>query len=229
MGAGDPVSVGATIEEMATSLATEGMVVDGSIPGVPVGSIWTGEADGETDGLAVCDGVALVSGELSGVASDDGCTGEAGMDGGDVVEDGLAGGTTRRGVSVGPGVAFAIEAGEVDTPKGDASTTGEAAAVAWRSAALWVNTPGAMVTTNSLGRELDRVSTTASKRLASTAPAAMSAFVRFNESSRSRHWRLPSLGFRSGMQMPPDGIDSRAGADFTPGASKPAVGMTANA
>ncbi len=61
------------------------------------------------------------------------------------------------------------------------------------------------------------------------APAAMNAFVRFNESSRSRHWRLPSLGFRGGMQMPPDGIDSRAGADFTPGASKPAVGMTANA
>jgi hypothetical protein len=229
MGAGDPVSVGATTDARATSLTTERMGVDGSITGVPVGSNWTGEADGETGGLAVCEGVALVPGELSGVASDDGCTGEAGMDGGDAVEDGLAGGTTRRGVSVGPGVAIAIEAGEVDIPEGDASATGEAATVAWRSAALWVNTLGAMVTTNSLGRELDRVSTTASKRLASTAPAAMSAFVRFNESSRSRNRRLPSLGIWGGARMPPAGIDSRAGADFTLAESKRAVGMTVNA
>lgn len=156
--------------------------------GVPTPSGVPGEA-GDLDVVAVASGIGVPSepaglpvGTEESIGGDDAAPG----DGLPEAVDELAGGATMRGVSVAPGVALTSNMGKSDIPEGEASTTGDAELVAWRSAALWVSTAGAIVTTISLGCELDRVSTTARKRLASKVPATMSAFVRFNETSRSR-------------------------------------------
>lgn len=142
---------------------------------------------------------------------------------------GVAGGATTRAVAVGCGVALVSRVGRIRPIIGDPLDSGVADRVAARSTATWVRTLGPIVITSSLGCELDRVKTSASRRLASNAPTAINAFVRFNMSSRSRHGRRPALGVRSGKRVPPARIDSCAGADFTPGDGKSAGDMTPNA
>jgi hypothetical protein len=129
LAAGATVSVGVTIDETTAPPAAGVADADGSIAGVPVDSTGIGEATRPADGFAVDSGVALVVGALSGVAWADACTGEVRPDG-EEAEDGLAGGTTKRGVSVAPGVAFATDDEESKMPAGDATDAGDAARVA---------------------------------------------------------------------------------------------------
>lgn len=182
-----------------------------------------GDASAEASGVGVPgrdDGLPVGSGEF--------CTGDAVAlaDGLPAEAEGLAGGATTRAVSVGSGVALPGCEGNSVMTSGEPLDAGDADLVACRLAALCVNTPGAIVTTSSLGCELDRVSTSARKRLARTAPAAISAFVRFNETSRSRTRPLRTLGTQDGLRVAPASVDSRAGADFTLAEGKPAAAMT---
>jgi hypothetical protein len=187
-----------------TTVGEIGAIAEASGVGVP----------GRDDGLPVGCG-ELCAGDTDALA--DGLPAEA---------DGLAGGATTRAVSVGSGVALPGCEGSSVTTSGEPLDLGDADLVACRSAALCVNTPGAIVTTSSLGCELDRVSTSARKRLASTALAAISALVRFNETSRSRSRPLRTLGTQDGVRVAPTSVDSRAGAEFTLADAKPAAAMT---
>lgn len=169
-----------------------------------------------TPGLATTNGDAGVAGDAPGVSvpgristTPDG----AGDTPGDEISaaaDGLpvdavaalvsvAGGATTRGVSVELGDAAISLVGDADTNAGVPLLAGDAARVASRSVATCVRALGAIVITSSVGCELERVKTKASRRLANSAPAAISAFVRFNESSRFRGRRLPILVNGSGQ------------------------------
>jgi hypothetical protein len=123
-----------------------------------------GEDAGEAEGLSA-------SGEADGsiVASGDDALGVP-----------MAGEATSGGVSAAAGEASGEgEPTMMSTTSGEAATTGLAISVARRSAASCVSTTGATVTTCSFGCDEERVSSRARKRLASNAPAATMAFVRF--------------------------------------------------
>lgn len=113
--------------------------------------------------------------------------GEAAVSTTDAAGDGVAGvGEADRAT----GLAVPGDAGEAPATfvsarsgtNGEALATGLVCWVASRSSASWVRTAGATVTTISLGGADDRVSTRARRRLASSAPAATIAFVRFKRS-----------------------------------------------
>lgn len=102
------------------------------------------------------------------------------------------GGATIRGVSVASATAGDPKGTPINV-LGDASARIEGAdSVAARSAASWVNTGGATVTTISRGDDPDLVRSNARSRLDSTAPVATIALVRFTSTSPLLDNRLPA-------------------------------------
>jgi hypothetical protein len=177
------------------------------------GEAGTGVADSIASGVAmpgVAIGVALGDGSTSGwgdaasgepleVASPAAVVGDAAGEStvaeGDAARLGVAstcGGATIRGVSVAE-VTDGEPFGSPISVLGEASARiAGADSVAARSAASWVNTGGATVTTISRGVEPDRVRSNAMSRLTSMAPVATIALVRFTPTSPSLDNRLPA-------------------------------------
>lgn len=176
-------SVGGVPAKVATGEATELATGDAdlvgatgdalSVPGAEVVAAASGDAIGDA---------ASVTAAGDPVGSGDPIDGDAA---GLVAGDSVGSGVEVDGVS-GDGEAEEIvpaTVGDVTkstgVPTGDASVSGLGGSVTARSMASWVRTPGATVTTGSLGGADDWVSNRARRMLASSAPAAMTTFVRF--------------------------------------------------
>ena len=91
------------------------------------------------------------------------------------------------GVPTTVGDALATSVAKSASTTGDAAATGLACLVSTRSAASCVSTLGAIVTTCSFGGDEERVNSRARRRLASKAPAATNAFVRFKRGPHHSH------------------------------------------
>ncbi len=161
--------------------ATTGRVVGRDVA-LSAGVAASNDATGDGRGLAIDSTVVVVA---SGSGDDIGVEGDSvsatSTDASGDVEMGLAaaGEETACGVAIAVDVASGTGVPKKSVPAGDAAAMGLACSVARRSSATWVSTPGAIVMTGSFGCDDERVRSSARKRLASKAPAATIALVRF--------------------------------------------------